>query len=107
MGDDRFAGHERNSLYTVKFDGFISDHKGYCVIGGNVEDVETVLRDDYQSDIPAGGAVKLGRRALDRGANESAGLGVENLEVCLLERDRSGRKFRRLSADEVTGMLES
>ena len=37
VGDDSLAGHENSALYVVKFDGFISDHKGYCVIGGNVE----------------------------------------------------------------------
>ena len=29
----------------------------------------------------------------------------ENLEVAVLDRSRNGRKFRRLSADELTGIL--
>ena len=40
VGDDRYADHRSNSLYRIKYDGFISDHKGFCVIGGKVEEVE-------------------------------------------------------------------
>ena len=106
VGDPRFEGHERNALYRVTFDGFISDHKGFCVIGGNVEDVETVLRDEYREGMPAGEAARLGRKALERGTEGGNTIRVENLEVCILEREREGRKFRRLSADDVRGILE-
>jgi len=105
-GEPRMAGHEKTSLYRVKFDGFISDHNGFCVIGGNVDDVEGVLENDYAPGMSLGGAVQLGRRALERGANGSTGLTAEGLEVCILDRARTGRKFRRLSADEVQSMLD-
>ena len=45
------------------------------------------------------------RDALQRAENGTPEIPPENLEVCLLERTRSGRKFRRLSADELRGML--
>lgn len=106
VGDDRFAGHESNSIYRIKFDGFISNHAGYCVIGGNEEDVATVLKDDYRDGMPAGDAVKLGRKALNRGSENGGSLDPVNMEVCILNRDAPGRKFRRLSADEVQGMLD-
>jgi hypothetical protein len=34
VGDDELAGHESNAIYRIQFDGSISDHEGYCVIGG-------------------------------------------------------------------------
>ena len=105
VGDDRYDGHKKNTIYRVKYDGFISDHPGYCVIGGKVEDVESVLEDDYQDGMPAGGAAKLARRALDAGAERSSELDATSLEVCLLDRNRTGRKFCRLSTEEVQGML--
>ncbi len=105
VGDDRYDGHKKNTIYRVKYDGFISDHPGYCVIGGKVEDVESVLKDDYQDGMPAGGAAKLARRALDAGAERSSELDATSLEVCLLDRNRTGRKFCRLSTEEVQGML--
>jgi proteasome alpha subunit len=107
VGDDRLAGQQENSIYRVKFDGFISDHKGFCVIGGNVDDVQSVLESDYSEDSPLGEAVKLGRKALDRGTNGGASLDSSNLEVYILDRARPGRKFTRLSADEVQGMLDA
>lgn len=107
VGDDNLVGHEKNALYRVKFDGFISDHSGYCVIGGSVDDVENVLKDEYREGMPAGAAVQLGRKALDRGANDGSNLDAASLEVCILDRDLAGRKFRRLSADEVQGMLDA
>ena len=107
VGEPRLAGHETSSIYRVKYDGFISDHDGWCVIGGQVEDVEAVLRNDYRSDMPLGDAAQLGRRALERGSNGSASLEAESLEVCLLEQSLPQRKFRRLSTDEVRGMFSS
>lgn len=107
VGDDRYDDHKKNSLYRVKYDGFISNHPGYCVIGGNVEDVESVLKEDYRDGMPAGEAAGLGRRALDAGAERSSELGADSLEVCLLDRNRTGRKFCRLSTEEVQGMLDA
>jgi proteasome alpha subunit len=107
VGDDRYEGHKENALYRIAFDGFISDHHGYCVIGGSVDDVESVLRSNYRDGMTAPEAVKLGRRALDTGAERGAGLTENTLEVCTLERSRAGRKFKRLSTDEVKSMLEA
>jgi proteasome alpha subunit len=107
VGDDRYEDHKENTLYRVKYDGFISDHKGYCVIGGKVDDVEAVLKNDYRDGMPAGEAARLARRALNAGAEQGSELGVESLEVCLLDRSREGRKFCRLSTDEVRVMLDA
>ena len=70
-------------------------------------DLESVLKNDYQPGMPAGDAARLGRRALNAGAERSSELGAASLEVCLLDRSRTGRKFCRLSTDEVQGMLDS
>jgi proteasome alpha subunit len=107
VGDDSLVGHEHNSLYRIKFDGFISDHKGFCVIGGNVEDVQSVLDDDYEEGMTQGDAVQLGLKALTRGASDNSTLDATTLEVCILDRSRSRRKFTRLSADIVQDMLNA
>ena len=89
----------------IMADGFISDHDGYCVIGGDVEDVEAILKDDYRESMSLAGAVQLGRKALDRGSGSSDPLPAEHLEVCLLSRRRSGRKFERLSTGDLNALL--
>ena len=107
VGDPRLAGHEKNTIYRVQFDGSISDHQGYCVIGGAAETLNTQLQTSYQADMPLGECMKLGRQALQRAANGEPRIPVQNLEVCVLERQRPGRKFRRLSADELRGILDA
>jgi proteasome alpha subunit len=105
VGDETLAGHECNAIYRVQFDGSISDHKGYCVIGGASEDLMDFLRNDYQDDLPLGEAIKLGKRALERAADGEPAVEVKNLEVCVLERDRAGRKFVRLNSDRISELL--
>jgi len=69
VGDPRFEGHEENSIYRVQFDGSITDHEGFCVIGGTVENLEAHLQANYNGSQPLGDAVKLGRSTLERATN--------------------------------------
>jgi proteasome alpha subunit len=105
VGDPRLVGHEENVMYRVQFDGSISDHRGFCVIGGTVESLETYLKNQYRPGLPLGDAVRLGRDALLAASNGAAVLGPDRLEVCTLDRERPGRKFRRASADELRAIL--
>jgi proteasome alpha subunit len=105
VGDDDLAGHEKNAIYRVQYDGSISDHQGFCVIGGAAEDLNTFLNDSYRTGLPLGEAVRLGRTALQRAADGEPLVAPENLEICLLERVRPGRKFRRLATDQVKELL--
>jgi len=105
IGDDDLAGHEKNAIYRIQFDGSISDHEGFCVIGGAAEELISFLQGQYREGIPLGEAIQLGRSALQRAADGEPLVAPANLEVCLLERARAGRKFNRLSTDQVKGLL--
>lgn len=105
VGDPGLAGHERNAIYRVTFDGSISDHESYCVIGGAADDLDVFLRAKYREGFSLGEAMRLGRQALERAAEGRPQVAPENLEVCVLDRSRSGRKFLRLSTDTVTELL--
>jgi proteasome alpha subunit len=107
VGDPTLAGHETNAIYRVQFDGSISDHKDYCVIGGSAEDLNEFLRGQYRPGLPLGEAIELGRSALNRASDGQPAVPPENLEVCVLEKSRIGRKFRRLSTDEVRDQLSA
>ena len=107
VGEPRYIGHEHASIYRVKYDGFISDHKGWCVIGGNVDNVESILRSDYNGGRPLGESALVARRALETGSNGSSTIPPESLEVCVLDQALPQRKFRRLSTEEVQGMFSS
>ena len=105
VGDDSLAGHEQNAIYRVQFDGSISDHEGFCVIGGAAEELGSLLRAEYRPGLSLREAVQLGHRALQRAAEREQAVSADNLEVCLLERHRVGRKFRRLSTDTLRELL--
>jgi proteasome alpha subunit len=105
VGDDNLAGHEKNAIYRVQFDGSISDHEGFCVIGGAAEELHGYLTNEYRPGIPLGEAVQLGRNALQRASDGEPRVAPENLEVCQLERQRPGRKFNRLATDQLRELL--
>jgi proteasome alpha subunit len=105
VGEPQLAGHEENVMYRVTFDGSISDHRGYTAIGGALDGLESFLRDRYKPGLPLGDAVKMGRDALMSASNGGATIAPERLEVCTLDRERPGRKFRRAGAEELRAIL--
>ncbi len=107
VGDPELTGHESSAIYRVQFDGSISDHSGYCVIGGAAEELSSYMSDHFTQDLPLGDALRLGRSALERASDGQTSVPAENLEVCALERPRMGRKFRRLPTEELTEHLSS
>jgi len=91
-------------MYHVSFDGTITDRRQFAIIGGQAERIRTYLQDHYRPDLTLAEALALSRRSLLAGyerppAEESA------LEVGLLERRRSGRKFYRMPQAEVAQVL--
>ncbi len=105
VGDPSLAGHENNQIYRIQFDGSISDHEGFCVIGGDSEDLTTMLNSEYRADLSLGDILKLGQKALQRASQGGSRVPPENLEVCILDRHRAGRKFARLSPDRLREYL--
>ena len=101
VGDAGLVGHEQNEIYRIQYDGSISDHRNFCVIGGSEEELRSHLSANYRPDLPLGDALRLGRTALDRANEGKSPVNPKNLEVCILEKARIGRKFRRLDADEL------
>lgn len=104
VGDDQLAGHDRNSIYKIQFDGSISNLERFCVIGGSAENIQRHLEASYRAGLPLAEALRLGRDALQR-ADGTTNIPADNLEVCVLERSRPGRKFRRLADAEVASLL--
>ena len=107
VGDSTLAGHENNAIYRIQYDGSISDHHGYCVIGGAAEELSDFLSSRVRDGIPLGEAIGLAKSALERSAEGAPSVDVANLEVCVLERERQGRKFVRLNSDRVGELLSA
>jgi len=95
---------EGNELYRITFDGSIIDERNFTAIGGRSEAILTFLRKETSETSPSlNTALQLCQQAFQKGADPKASL--EGLEVALLDRTRSGRKFRRLTTSEASDLL--
>ncbi|MEK6684111.1 MAG: proteasome subunit alpha [Nitrospirota bacterium] len=90
-------------IYRISFDGSITDERGFAVIGGRSEAIMIFLKDRYKGGFPLSDALKLCKEALESSSGQ--GLAVPMMEVAVLDRNRQGRKFRRLTADEVSELV--
>ncbi len=95
-----------NEIYRISFDGSIIDEKNFAVIGGKSEAVQAVLKEKSSSQIPSlGTALSLSVSALEQTANQK--LQPEGLEVAVLDRTRTGRKFHRLGVGDIRQLLSA
>jgi proteasome alpha subunit len=94
---------QAGEIYRISFDGSITDERGFTVIGGRAEAISMFLRDRYRGGLPLSDTLKLCKEAMENSSGQ--GLVISNLEVAVLDRNRGGRKFRRLAAEEVTELI--
>src|ERR671924_780471 len=94
---------DENQMYRILFDGSISDHHGYVVIGGQAEQNSPFLPRRVHDDLMLAEAIKLGKEALEAG--QGGAIRENTLEVAMLDRARPGRKFRRFSALDLRELL--
>jgi proteasome alpha subunit len=89
-------------IYRISFDGSIFDERLVAVIGGRSEAILSYLKQHVDGPRPLGAALQLGLDALESVGHQ--GLRLAQLEVAVLDRRRTGRKFRRLPAHELTAL---
>lgn len=92
-----------NEIYRISFDGNIIDEQGFTSIGGRSEAIVAFLKERYKVGLSLSEVLKLGLDAIEAASNQKLSLG--NLEAAVLDRNRSGRKFRRLASDEITALV--
>jgi proteasome alpha subunit len=96
----------QNEIYHISYDGSVTDHHDFAVIGGQADRIRTYLQANYTADLNLRAALAFSRQALLAGyekppAEESA------LEVGILDRHRPKRSFYRLSQDDITQALRA
>lgn len=96
-------------LYRITYDGSIADEPHFVVMGGTTEPVTTALKESYAENAKLGDAVRIAVDALRTDANgsgsESRSLGVEMLEVAVLDQNRPRRAFRRITGSSLKRLL--
>jgi len=95
---------KENELYRISFDGSIFDERGFAVIGGRSEAIMGFLKNRYKQNLSLKEVLKLSVEAFE-GTNEQK-ISPPGLESAVLDRQRDGRKFRRLTASEVKQLLK-
>jgi proteasome alpha subunit len=96
-----------DQIYRITFDGSVVEEQGYVVIGGQADQVGTVLKERYREDLTLAGAMEVAIAALSSQANgdQRPEITGAQLEVAILDRARSHRMFRRLTGDRLDALL--
>ena len=96
-----------DQMYRLTFDGSVADEHGFVAMGGQSDQIATALTDRYAEGLELTAAVSLAVSVLaEHGAPEPRTLGSAQLEVAVLDRNRTvARKFRRVPGERLTAML--
>jgi proteasome alpha subunit len=94
---------DRNELFHILYDGTVMDEEGFTVLGGQAETINEVLKQGYEAGLDLGAATRLGAQVLGEGQQTAPP--ADQLEVALLDRNRPGRRFRRIKGDELDTLL--
>jgi proteasome alpha subunit len=89
-------------IFRISFDGSIFDERLVAVVGGRSEAILSYLKQHVDGPRPLAAALQVGLDALESVGHQ--GLRLPQLEVAVLDRRRTGRKFRRLPAPELTAL---
>jgi proteasome alpha subunit len=99
------GSNSENTYYRILFDGFISDQRSYAAIGGDYEQLNESLGKGWRAGLSLSDAIQVGCDALGQANGDSTTLDRDSLEIAVLDSERSGRKFARLSKNEIGELL--
>ncbi|KZB88420.1 proteasome subunit alpha [Amycolatopsis regifaucium] len=96
-----------DQLYRLTYDGSIYDEPKFVVMGGQADTLTTKLKESFEPDMELADALGVAVKALR--ANTPAPTNGDSdpvkLEVAVLERERRGRKFRRVAGAALDALL--
>ena len=93
-----------NAMYHLLYDGTITDYKHFVVMGGAKEAAMALLEESYRDGMTLEEAIHLCSKALLK-TNGNKQLSAETLEIAVLDKNKEGRQFKRIQADEVPKLL--
>ncbi|MGH3849345.1 MAG: proteasome subunit alpha, partial [Pseudonocardiaceae bacterium] len=99
---------DADQFFRIFYDGTVVDERGATALGGDSETVSTRLNESLASARGENGTLDQAgalRAAVDALAGPERTLGVDDLEVALLARHRSGRTFHRVEGPELQQLL--
>ncbi|MET0425524.1 MAG: proteasome subunit alpha [Actinoplanes sp.] len=99
---------ETDELYRVTYDGSVMDEPGFMAMGGQAEAISNVLRERHDTSADLTVALALAAEALGSVGGENGSprtLESKQLEVAVLDRNRRGRTFRRITGPALITLL--
>jgi proteasome alpha subunit len=96
---------EKDQIYRLRFDGSVADERGFVAMGGSAEALSAQMQQEWSHGISRSDALEICVKALTSTGHEPHQIPVNQLEVAVLDRSRSGRKFYRLSTDVLAAEL--
>jgi proteasome alpha subunit len=97
-----------DELYRITYDGSVGDEHGYVAMGGQAEAISNVLKEEHRETMGLAEALGLAVKALGSVGGENGAprqLTDKQLEVAVLDRDREGRAFRRVTGNALIALL--
>jgi proteasome alpha subunit len=92
-----------NEIYRITFDGGIIDERGVAAVGGPSDAILQFFSErEWAHDAPLDTAIALCCDAFTRANAQD--VTVDALEIAVLERDQTGRSFRRITNAARNGM---
>jgi proteasome alpha subunit len=102
------ATPDQDELYRLTYDGSVQDEPGRMAMGGQADAVGAMLRERYRPEADLAGALHAAVEALSCVGGEGGKpreLPASQLEVAVLDRNRTGRTFRRITGAALTELL--
>jgi proteasome alpha subunit len=91
-----------NRLYHIAYDGTVVDEENWTVLGGEAEAIAARLEQAFDPAATLAAAVRSCIACL---AGDARTLGVDDLEVGVLEKSVGRRAFRRIERAELSALL--
>src|SRR5262245_33327932 len=99
---------EHDELYRVTYDGSVFDEPGFLAMGGQAEAIANGIRAEHRADLTLAEALHLAVTALGSVGGEGGQprtLAANQLEVAILDRQKTGRSFRRITGAALEALL--
>ncbi|CAM3195815.1 proteasome subunit alpha [Nocardioides dubius] len=95
-----------DNIFRLTFEGMVADEHGFAVMGGAADVVSGYLRERYTEGLDLAAALRLAVGALGHSESSDRVIGIDDLEVAVLDRTRTQpRKFRRVAAAKLPELL--
>jgi len=98
---------DEDQIYRLTYDGSVAEERGFVVMGGQAEQINTELESRYQENMTLADALTMAVDLLGRdpAGGEHRTVAAAQLEVAVLDRARPRRTFRRITGALLNRLL--